>query len=70
MNVFPLLIFFLLIGKSFTQDQCYPSGGCTGIAVPADDARDCCVGTDDGQSYGVGPGNCVVPQCIGEIRPL
>ena len=28
--------------------------------VPADDVRDCCVGTNDGQSYGVGPGNCEV----------
>ena len=26
---------------------------------------DCCIGTDDGQSYADSGGNCVVPQCIG-----
>ena len=46
--------------------KCWTSSGCTGDTVPADDARDCCVGTEDGQSYGVGPGNCEVEQCIGE----
>ena len=35
--------------------------------MPAVDTKDCCVGTKDGQSYGVGPGNCEVPQCIGEM---
>ena len=28
-------------------------------------ARDCCVGTDDGQSYANSSGTCVVTQCIG-----
>ena len=51
----------------FSQSQCYNSSGCTGGTVPAVDAKDCCVGTNDGQSYGVGPGNCQVPQCIGEM---
>ena len=29
--------------------------------------RNCCVGTNDGQSYGIGPGNREVNQCVGEI---
>ena len=29
-------------------------------------ARDCCVGTDDGQSYG-SPGSCMITQCIGKL---
>ena len=55
---------FLTLGLS---QQCYSNSGCTGVIVPADNAKDCCVGTNDGQSFGVGPGNCEVPQCIGEI---
>ena len=51
----------------FSQSQCFNSSGCTGDTVPAFDAKDCCVGTNDGQSYGVGPGNCQVYQCIGEM---
>ena len=63
-----LCVFLLLLvtGPGSAQAQCWTSSGCTGDTVPADDARDCCVGTNDGQSYGVGPGNCAVPQCIGE----
>ena len=29
-------------------------------------ARDCCVGTDEGQSYG-NPGSCMITQCIGKL---
>ena len=47
--------------------QCYTSSNCTGDIVPADDVRDCCVGTNDGQSYGVDPGNCEVIHCVGEV---
>ena len=60
-----LCVFLLLLvtGPGSAQAQCWTSSGCTGDTVPADDARDCCVGTEDGQSYGVGP---EVEQCIGE----
>ena len=63
-----LCVFLLLLvtGPGSAQAQCWTSSGCTRDTVPADDARDCCVGTNDGQSYGVGPGNCEVEQCIGE----
>ena len=38
------------------------------IETPTDrpTPKDCCVGTDDGQSYTDSNGSCVVPQCIGE----
>ena len=67
-----LCVFLLLLvtGQGSTQAQCWTSSGCTGDTVPADDARDCCVGTNDGQSYGGGPGNCAVGQCIGETVML
>ena len=61
-----LLVNHNLLTLGLSQ-QCFNSSGCTGGIVPAFDTKDCCVGTNDGQSYGVGPGNCEVPQCIGEI---
>ena len=46
--------------------QCFSGSGCTGsvVVAPGPSASDCCVGTDDGQSYG-SPGACTIPQCIG-----
>ena len=61
-----VFLLLLVTGPGSAQAQCWTSSGCTGDTVPADDARDCCVGTNDGQSYGVGPGNCEVEQCIGK----
>ena len=58
---------FRCLFVGFSQTQCYTNSSCTGDTVPAVDAKDCCVGTNDGQSYGVGPGNCQVTQCIGEM---
>ena len=51
--------------------QCYSQLNCeTGseIETPADTptAKDCCVGTNEGQSYADSGGNCIVPQCLGE----
>ena len=43
--------------------MCFTSSNCTGVdIVPAVNARDCCVGTNDGKSYGVGPEDCEVSQ--------
>ena len=36
------------------------------VAVPGPTASDCCVGTEEGQSYG-SPKDCTIPQCIGII---
>ena len=65
-----LFVILLLIGQGSAQSQCYTSSNCAGDTVPADDARDCCVGTNDGQSYGIDPGNCEANQCIGECLIL
>ena len=46
-----------------SQDICFSNSGCTGAQISASSARDCCVGTDDGLSYG-SPGTC--RECIGE----
>ena len=52
-----------------SQEQCFSEPGCTGpvVEAPGPTAKDCCAGTNDGQSYGVGPGNCEISQCIGKI---
>ena len=46
---------------------CYSQPGCTGdtVTAPGSSARDCCAGTDDGQSYSDVNGVCFVSQCIG-----
>ena len=44
-------------------DICFSNPDCTGAQIPAGSARECCVGTDDGFSYGT-PGSC--RECIGE----
>ena len=62
-----VFLFLLLTRQSSAQSQCYTSSNCIGDTVPAVDARGCCVGTNDGQSYGLDPGDCQVSQCIGEI---
>ena len=54
----------------FSQ-QCYSQPNCEAgfeIETPADTptARDCCVGTNEGQSYADSGGNCTVPQCVGK----
>ena len=60
--IFPCMFLLLLVtGKGFSQ--CYNSSGCTGNLLPADDARDCCIGTDDGLSFR--DGECT--ECIGKI---
>ena len=50
--------------------RCYSQPGCVGdiIATLGPTARDCCVGTDDGQSYTDDFVNCTVLQCIGKYE--
>ena len=47
---------------------CYSHPGCMGsiVTAPGPTARDCCAGTDDGQSYTDDFVNCTVLQCIGK----
>ena len=44
---------------------CYTRPDCDGDILVATTARECCVGTENGTSFGE-PGNCVVSQCIGK----
>ena len=57
-----LLLVLLLTGEGLSQ--CFTSNGCTGDQVPADNQRECCVGTNTGLSYYDG-GSCTV--CIGNV---
>ena len=52
------------------SEECYPMANCMGdpINTLGTSARDCCVGTDDGQSYGI-PNDCTIRQCIGNCIP-
>ena len=56
----------LMYLNTVLAQQCFSGSGCTGsvVAAPGPSAGDCCVGTDDGQSYG-SLGACTIPQCIG-----
>ena len=49
---------------------CYSEPGCTGYVVetPGPTVRDCCVRTNDGQSYADSVGTCIKNQCIGECN--
>ena len=46
--------------------QCFTGSGCTGdvVEVAGPSATDCCVGTEEGQSFGT-PDACTIRQCIG-----
>ena len=51
--------------------QCYSQLNCEAgseIETPADipTAENCCVGTNEGQSYADSGGNCIVEQCVGK----
>ena len=46
---------------------CYSQAGCVGdiVTVPGPTARDCCAGTDDGESFSENDVNCTILQCVG-----
>ena len=67
---YSFFVILLLTGQSSAQSHCYNSIGCTGVINQVDDATDCCDQLNtDGQSYGVGPGDCEILECKGEIFP-
>ena len=54
------------------SQQCYSQPNCVAgseIATPADNPtrKDCCAGTNEGQSYADSGGNCIVSQCLGKF---
>ena len=42
--------------------DCFTNSDCTGDIIPANDTRDCCVGTDNGLSFLSGS---VCTECVG-----
>ena len=52
--------------------MCFKSLNCTGDIISSEShgyfsKRECCVGTDDGNSFLTG-GKCIVPECMGNIQ--
>ena len=54
----------LIAGDS---QACYSQAGCVGdmVTAPGPTARDCCAGTDDGESFSENDVNCTISQCVG-----
>ena len=67
----PFFLLFLYILSSLPSvglsQSCYTEPNCVGSTVEASTARECCVETENGTSFGEA-GNCAVTQCIGESR--
>ena len=61
-----MVLIFSSTQHAVLAQQCFSELGCTGdvVEAPGPSASDCCVGTEEGQSYG-SPGDCTIPQCIG-----
>ena len=56
----------LFLYTVLSQQQCYNEPNCAGDVVPGPTtAEECCVGTDDGMSFGDSGGTCTASQCIG-----
>ena len=54
------------LSNTVLSQQCYNQPNCTGDVVPGPTtAEECCVGTDDGMSFGDSGGTCTVSQCVG-----
>ena len=47
---------------------CYSQADCTGdvVEAPGLTIKDCCVGTNDGQSFADSSGTCIEDQCVGK----
>ena len=52
-----------------SQQQCFTERGCVGNVTdtPGPTATDCCVGTDNGMSFGIDSNNCEYRICHGKI---
>ena len=50
------------------SQTCYSQADCTGdvVEVPGLTVKDCCVGTNDGQSFADSSGTCIEDQCVGK----
>ena len=50
------------------SQTCYSQADCTGdvVEAPGLTIKDCCVGTNDGQSFADSSGTCIEDQCVGK----
>ena len=50
------------------SQTCYLQADCTGdvVEAPGLTVKDCCVGTNDGQSFADSSGTCIEDQCVGK----
>ena len=50
------------------SQTCYSQADCTGdvVEAPGPTVKDCCVGTNDGQSFADSNGTCIEDQCVGK----
>ena len=60
-SVLPLLFDFF----AGSAHECYYLPDCQGESFPVENARECCVGTEDGVSYSH-DSDCTIRQCIGK----
>ena len=59
-------LFSVIAGGTHPESVCYSEPNCMGnIVAEGLTPRECCAGTDEGQSYSSGGVVCDVPQCIG-----
>ena len=63
---------FLSLFIAGDSQACYSQTGCVGVIVtaPGPTARDCCAGTDDGESFSENGVNCTISQCIGKYMVI
>ena len=60
------ILLCICFSNTALPQQCYNQPNCAGDVVSGPTtAEECCVGTDDGMSFGVSGGTCTVSQCIG-----
>ena len=50
------------------SQTCYSQADCTGdvVEAPGPTVKDCCVGTNGGQSFADSSGTCIEDQCVGK----
>ena len=62
----PQILLCICFSNTVLSQQCYNQPNCAGDVVSGPTtAEECCIGTDDGMSFGVSGGTCTFSQCVG-----
>ena len=58
----------LFLHTTGVSQACYSQPNCIGdiVETPGPTVRDCCAGTNDGQSYSNSSGVCIETSCVGK----